>query len=57
MFTAWRVYPSPTGTMGRTREMLPWESSTLLAMAKLFLKMVLMSSKDHCIQNDKSETR
>jgi len=40
--------------MGRVRVTLPTESSTLLAMAKLFLKMVLMSSKDQIAGSEAS---
>jgi hypothetical protein len=45
MATASRVYPSPAGTIGRPRVILPDSGCTLLAMAKELWNTVLTSSK------------
>jgi len=46
MFTASKLYPSPGGTAGKTRVMVPLEGDTLLAIAYAWLNIVLTSSRE-----------
>jgi hypothetical protein len=46
MFTACKVYPSPIGTAGKVRVMVPLEGGTLLAMAYALLNAVFISSRE-----------